>query len=415
MHKISKIVIFVISPFNKRDFKRFGIDILRSNGFEVFVYDFSPIVYPRLYEIGVSEPSEYEKHFCFVNKCDAIKAIRELENDSFVIFFVWYCKQNFWIYKTFSKNNVPYMLLFSGSLPTCRREEYINTNYSLKNFLKRVSRLTIKKIIKKIVNIPYRHYFARYLGIRAADLVVLAGAETLNFYRKEIIFGKKTEVLYAPSLDYNIFLEMKLPKSRNEANPAIAVYLDLGILNFDSDDLTLEQDPDINMATYFGGINREKQCSNLRNFFNKVEKETGCIVNIAAHPGYDGSSYPDEFGKRLTIVDKTMEMVGRSNFVMNHCSTAVCFAVIFRKPIIFLTLNEDEELFRGKNPEIEHMASWFGKVPINIDDYPIDLDWEKELKINEDLYLNYKNSFLIAKGTEEINSWQIVANRLKLM
>ncbi|SVE26636.1 uncharacterized protein METZ01_LOCUS479490, partial [marine metagenome] len=208
-------------------------------------------------------------------------------------------------------------------------------------------------------------------------------------------------------------------KSRNEANPANAVYLDLGILNFNGDDLTLEQDLDYNIATHLGGRNREKQCSNLRNFFNKVEKETECIVNIAAHPGYDGSSYPEEFGKRLTIVDKTMEMVGRSNFVMNHCSTAVSFAVIFRKPIIFLTLNPDEELvgfhFERDYNSIENMASWFGKVPINIEDYPIDLDWEKELKINEDLYLNYKNSFLIAKGTEEINSWQIVANRLKLM
>ena len=208
---------------------------------------------------------------------------------------------------------------------------------------------------------------------------------------------------------------MKLPKSRNEANPANAVYLDMGILNFNGDYITLEQDSDINIATHIGGINRAKQCSNLRNFFNKVEKETGCIVNIAAHPGYDGSSYPDEFGKRLTIVDKTMEMVGRSNFVITHCSTALGFAVFLRKPIIFLTLNPDEELVGEKDPSIEHMASWFGKVPINIEDYPIDLDWEKELKINEDLYINYKNSFLITKGTEEINSWQIVANRLKLM
>jgi hypothetical protein len=58
MHKIIKIVFFVASPFDKRDFKRFGIDLLRSNGFEVFVYDLSPIVFPKLYEVGVSEPSE---------------------------------------------------------------------------------------------------------------------------------------------------------------------------------------------------------------------------------------------------------------------------------------------------------------------------------------------------------------------
>ena len=73
MHKISKIVFFVASPFDKRDFKRFDIDILRSNGFEVFVYDFSPILNPRLHEVGVSEQSVYEKHFCFVNKLNFLR------------------------------------------------------------------------------------------------------------------------------------------------------------------------------------------------------------------------------------------------------------------------------------------------------------------------------------------------------
>ena len=90
MNKISKIVLFVISPFDKRDFKRFGIDILRSNGFEVLVYDFSPLVYHRLHEAGVSDQADYEKHYCFVTKFDAIKAIRELETDSFVISYVFF-------------------------------------------------------------------------------------------------------------------------------------------------------------------------------------------------------------------------------------------------------------------------------------------------------------------------------------
>jgi hypothetical protein len=414
MHKISKIVIFVISPFDKRDFKRFGIDILRSNGFEVFVYDFSPIVYPRLYKVGVLEPSEYEKHFCFFNKCDAIMAIRKIKTDSFVIFQINYQKDSFWIFKTFSKNNVPYLTIFSGSIPSYYRLEdtYTNgiledTKHFLNSFFRKISRLSIKKI----KNIIYRNYFASYLGVRATDLILVAGAETLNIYRKIIIIGEKTEVLHAPSNDYNIFIENGCPKFNKEAK---AVYLDPGITNIRGDDLTLEEDDVLNIPEHPGGVNKEKQCSNLRTFFNKVEEETECIVNIAAHPGYDGCSYPEEFGKRLTIVNKTMEMVGRSTFIMAHSSTAVCFAVIFRKPIIFLTLNPEEELVREKDHGIEQMASWFGKIPIDID-HLIDVDWDKELKINEDLYLNYKNSFLLAKGTEEINSWQIVANRLKLM
>ena len=204
MQKISKIVLFVASPFNERDFKRFGIDILRSNGFEVVVYDFSPLVYPKLYEVGVSDPIEYQKHFCFVNKSDAIKAIRELGSDTFVIYHMFYNKTTFWIYKTFSKANVPYMTVLACAIPQSRLED-TDINHFLNNFLKKVSRLSIKKI----KNIQYRSYFSRYLGIRAANLVVAAGAEAVNNYGKTCLFGEKTEILYTPSFDYNIFLEMR--------------------------------------------------------------------------------------------------------------------------------------------------------------------------------------------------------------
>ena len=233
MHKISKIVLFVPTPFNERDFKRFGVDILGRNGFEVFVYDFSPLVYPRMYEAGVLDPIKYEKHFLFVNKCDAIKAIRELKTDAFIILYISYNKKNFWIYKTFSKANIHYMIFLSGSLPE-RKLEDTDTNHSLKNFFKKVSRLSIKKII----NIPYRISFAPYLGIRAVDLVVAAGSESLKIYRNTILFGNKTEVLYTPSLDYNKFLERECPNFGNEAN---AVYIDPGILNIRGHNHALEE------------------------------------------------------------------------------------------------------------------------------------------------------------------------------
>jgi hypothetical protein len=359
----------------------------------------------------VEDPIEYEKHLLFINKCDAIKAIRELETDTFVISYLSYSKSTFWLYKTISKTNVPYMEVLLGSLPGRRLED--TDNNSLNNFFKIVSRVTIEKI----KNIPYRIYFAPYLGIQAADFVVAAGSESLNNYRKSYLFCEKTEILYAPSEDYNKFLEMKLPKYRNEANPANAVFIDPGLLSNRGDRFAMKKDK---------GMDRERHLLKLRKFFNEVEKETGCIVKIAAHPGYDGCSYPDAFGKRLTIVNKTMEMISRSNFVITHGSTAVSFAVLFGKPIIFLTQTTEEKLATNQDLPInrgiftdqviglEQMASWYGKIPIDIDNL-IDVDWDKELKINEDLYHNYKNSFLIAKGTEEINSWQIVANRLKLL
>jgi hypothetical protein len=395
MLMISKIVFFVVSPFNERDFKRYGIDILSSNGFEVLVYDFSPLVHPKLYEVGVSDPIEYQKHFCFVNKSDAIKAIRELGSDTFVICMMFYDKRRFWIYRSLSKTRAAYAVSLTNAIPQGRPED-TGINRFLNNFLKKISRVSYTKIR----NIPYRTAFSHYLGIRAPDLVIAGGSESLKNYRNSCPFGKETEILWAHTLDYDIFLGMRCKNSVKNAN---AVFIDPGTLSH-GDELAMEID---------GILSREKYLPSLRNFFNKVEKETRRIVNIAAHPGYAGRSHPDEFGKRLTIVGKTAEMISQSDFVMTHSSTAISFAVILGKPIIFLMT--DEYLARPEFAvDIQYMASWFGKIPINID-HLIDLDWDKELTVDEAYYSEYKNAFIKKDGSEEINIWQIVANRLRSM
>ena len=47
---IKKVVVFNTTPLTKRDFIRFGGKVLKENGFDVWFYDFSPVVYPKLYE-----------------------------------------------------------------------------------------------------------------------------------------------------------------------------------------------------------------------------------------------------------------------------------------------------------------------------------------------------------------------------
>ena len=47
---VKKIIFFCFAPFIKQHYKRFGAEVLESNGFEVRFYDFSPIVFPDLNE-----------------------------------------------------------------------------------------------------------------------------------------------------------------------------------------------------------------------------------------------------------------------------------------------------------------------------------------------------------------------------
>jgi hypothetical protein len=44
--KIAKIIYLIESPFNKRDYERFGIETFIQDGFEVYVWDFTPFLRP---------------------------------------------------------------------------------------------------------------------------------------------------------------------------------------------------------------------------------------------------------------------------------------------------------------------------------------------------------------------------------
>jgi hypothetical protein len=92
------------------------------------------------------------------------------------------------------------------------------------------------------------------------------------------------------------------------------------------------------------------------------------------------------------------------------CCTSINFAVLFHKPIIFITKDILKNSWDGLY--IDLMATQFGKTPINIDDMQ-SINWEKELLINEKTYEDYKNSYIKKAGSDELPFWQIFANHIK--
>ena len=75
---------------------------------------------------------------------------------------------------------------------------------------------------------------------------------------------------------------------------------------------------------------------------SKVEKEFDVKVEIAGHPKTDHDEFPSYFGRRKTVYGKTWKMIRDSKFIINRNSTAINFAVIYNKPIIFHTSSEIE-------------------------------------------------------------------------
>ncbi|GAI02371.1 unnamed protein product, partial [marine sediment metagenome] len=88
-------------------------------------------------------------------------------------------------------------------------------------------------------------------------------------------------------------------------------------------------------------------------------------------------------------------------------------AVLYKKPVIFITTNDLERSRIDAN--YIYAFSWeFKKIPYNIEQN-YDIDWNKELIINEKIYNNYKEKYIKKNGSKEEYFWQIVADEMKKM
>jgi hypothetical protein len=390
---IKRVVFLCNSPFTKRDYERLGWEILKKNGLDPWYYDFSPIVYPKLYN-KCTFPDLYQpqNYLHFLNEREGLKSIAELSPDSLVIMILSFGPKTFKFFQALSKTKIPYCTLANGSFPVCEGEKISR----ILSFIKKIFLLRIDTFKKAI----YRPQFTHLLGIRRPDFCMVAGELSLENYKAIHGIEGNTEILWTHALDYNIYLENSEKDFKTTSNHA--VFIDPLEPMFQGDSLAMGYKVPTSVENYYPSI-----C----NFFNHIEKQLDTKIKIAAHPKSNHPPYPNYFGRRETLRGETFGMIKNARFVIAHASNAIQFAILLRKPVLFLTTREFEnnKMFSG---DIKAYAHSVGKEPINLDE-PLTIDWEKELQVDEKKYDYYINRYIKKRGTEEINSWQILTNRLK--
>jgi ribosomal protein S24E len=237
------------------------------------------------------------------------------------------------------------------------------------------------------------------LGVSSSALLLAGGELSEHYYH----YPKdcNTEVLWLHALDYDLYLEENCKPFLHDVS-GNAVFLD-SYMPYHPDFIILGENNPVSPERYFPSINK---------FFNLIEQEQSLKVVIAAHPSADYSNKPSSYGNRMIYYGKTIGCVRSAKFIIAHSSTALNFAVLYRKPIIFIFTNEmskaKEAIF------IDDFASWFGKKPINID-VPYSIDWKQELTVDEKKYIVYQNTFIKKANTKEEYIWQTLVNKLKDM
>ena len=116
---INKILFFTNYPFTQRDYIRFGIDLLTQNGFNVEIWDFTPILRPHVSDaVEIFDYINIKHYHQFLCWHDAKHAIRKLTPNCFIVNLINYDLKSFSIYRVISDNKLPYCVLTALALPS---------------------------------------------------------------------------------------------------------------------------------------------------------------------------------------------------------------------------------------------------------------------------------------------------------
>ena len=256
-----------------------------------------------------------------------------------------------------------------------------------------------KKISRKLFG-----WLSRAVPSPTTHLLV-AGEEMLkrveHEQRKSI--GNQIRFVFGHSWDYsnNLLHELKshplaLPQKK------LAVLLDGPGPMYVSDAALVGQKVYFTVDVWYPSLTR---------FFDHLEDQTGIQIEIAGHYKSSHPAIAPCFGNRPVHYGKTRELVWGSEFVITRSSTAISYAVMFKKPVIFIYSNQLKK-DRVAMRDTCGMAAMLGTEPVNIDGPPSDI--EGLLKVDEVRYRNYEKACLTSTNSQRPNSQIILEDIMNI-
>jgi len=200
------------------------------------------------------------------------------------------------------------------------------------------------------------------------------------------------------TLDYDTYLQEQRIAAAEPSEP-YAVFLDEGMTSH-PDFTFLGRKPIVDTTEYY---------SSLCRLFDQVESRLGLKMIIAGHPRCHYDRRRNIFQGRPVIQHRTASLVRQSRLVLLHCSTAVNFAVLFGRPLIFVTSDAIDSVEHGAI--IRAMATEFDKRPLNVDRITT-LTLHQDLDVMPQIYREYRERYIKTAGSPELPAWQIIADRL---
>ena len=371
-----KIYFLRSSPITELDAERFGYKILKRK-FEVKFLDVTKIFNKNHIHYVNLKNFENIDNIQFSN-LDELKSYILSNPPNLIIDYLKFGFKENKIRIFLKKNKIKLIRnIYHGPKPNLISP--LDNKSFLKKFLFRTSNY-LKKIIVDLFFVKFDYYLIPGLSV----------------FKNYNINEESDKAIKTVSLDYD--KSIQLNKINIKVSKNYSVFIDQDFPNH-IDHKIKKRQPQISENEYF---------PLLSNFFNKYETIYDTKVIIAAHP--KSSTKFENFFKQEILHGYTSELIRDSNEVFAHYSTAISFAVIFKKPIIFLTSNNLKKSRVGKG--IVDYSNLLNSPLVNMDEF-ICNPKEIEKKINEKKYNSFYSQFIKCSEINNKSSWEIFSDFLE--
>jgi len=385
LYSQKQIIYLVCSHVSRRDFERLGIKNWIDHGWKVEVFDITKFLFPSFskYINGNKSGTYFEGLTVFQNINEVLSTLKSLQNNVVFIDNIGFSSEEQKIRRV-ARNHGVLVRIKLGSLPESKNKNNILSVFSLiKNPISLVNKI-ISFFKNKIEKIAAQKYFS--------DYIVVGGIKSMSG-----INDKKTSIIKAHNMDYDIFIQEKQTKLNKKTNSI--VFIDGGGA-YHSDDIRFGATPGVTADNYYPVINRG---------LNEIEKSLKLNIKIAAHPKSNFEINQKKYNHSI-FENKTFELIRDADVVVSHNSTALQWAVIMKKPIIIVTTDEIQNAPYAKifKSSIDEFAITLGKRVVNLSQLSSVTNWKDYLNVDDAKYEKYIENYVKTKGSPEKLVWNIV-------
>ena len=374
---MNKCIIIYTANYCSKIKDYFEVDNLLAEGVDIEFWDLGPITLNE-------KLSEVKSDGLIIKKIETFSDLRmniSINREAYYFSYINYAYYSYKIYFYLSKYNCNVVYCTGGCLP---QVSSILTNGKRINF-KEIITIIPRKIrslfVLVIKKLPiFKPSFAVMMSCSQAfsDYKTSCNTHYIACSSSDYLNAKKTLEMKNVTIErYIVFVDQYIPYHND--------YIVHGIKQIDP----------------------QKYYNSLNHFFCMVEEKYNCKIVIAAHPSALKYRETDFFDGRKVLFNKTSELIQNSIAVIIHHSTAVSFAVMFKKPLIIYTSDDIDAVY--KNPSCYANSSLFDAILINIDH----IEDVNIKSVNFKKYEEYKYAYLTNKQVEDISNSEVILSILR--